>query len=357
MPYLPIRHRLRFALLGTLNLAMAAPQRAAHTQSAPAAGYHVIKAIPVGGEGGWDYAAVDAVARRLYVSHATRLVVIDLDRDSVIGQVMDTPGIHGVTFAPELGRGYTSNGRDSSVTIFDLKTLALIARVKVTGANPDAIHYDAASRRVFTFNGRSSNATALDANTGAVVGTIALAGKPEFAQTDGKGRLFVNIETDPGQIQIIDTKTLQVTNTFPLTGCDGPSGLAYDRATDRLFSVCGNRVLAVTNPTTGVVVTLMPIGPGVDAASFDAETKLLFASNGGDGTMTVIRQESADRYTPLGNATTQRGSRTMTLDPRTHRVYMASVQYGPAPAPTAQQPNPRAPAIPGSFSVLVLDRK
>lgn len=326
-------------------------------QQAPAAGYHIVKTIPVGGEGGWDYATVDAAARRLYVSHATKLVVIDLDRDTVVGEVGDTPGIHGMTFARELGRGYTSNGRDSTVSIFDLKTLALISRVKVTGANPDAIHFDAASKRVFTFNGRSNNTTALDAATGAVAGTIALAGKPEFAQTDGKGRLFVNIETDPGQIQVLDTRKLVVTRTYTLTGCDGPSGLAYDGATDRLFSVCGNNVLAVSNPTTGKIVQLVPIGAGVDAVSFDAGAKLLFASNGGDGTMSVVRQLSADKYEPIGNAATMRGSRTMTLDPTTHRVYMASVQYGPTPAPTAAQPRPRAPVVPGSFSVLVLDRK
>ncbi len=323
----------------------------------PAAGYHLVKTIPVGGDGGWDYLAVDAAARRLYVSHATKLVVIDIDRDTVIGEIADTPGIHGVTFAPALGRGYTSNGRDSTVTIFDLKTLAVISRVKVTGANPDAIHFDARSNRVFTFNGRSNNATALDAATGAVVATIALAGKPEFAQTDGKARLFVNIETDPGQLQVLDTKSLKVTRTYTLAGCDGPSGLAYDRATDRLFSVCGNSVLAVSNPTTGKVVVLIPIGAGVDAASFDPATKLLFASNGGDGTMTVIRQVSADKYTPLGNAATLRGSRTMALDPKSHRVYLASVKYGPTPEATTAQPRPRAPVVPGSFSVLVLDRK
>lgn len=349
--------RVSLALTGAFLGAISAPEGTASAQGAPAAGYHVIKTIPVGGEGGWDYAAVDAAARRLYVSHATKVVVIDIDRDTVVGEIGDTPGIHGVAFAPALGRGYTSNGRDSTVTIFDLKTLAPISRVKVTGANPDAIHFDAASDRVFTFNGRSNNATALDAKTGAVAGTIALAGKPEFAQTDGKGRLFVNIETDPGQIQVIDTKSMKVTKTYTLTGCDGPSGLAYDRATDRLFSVCGNNLMSVSNPTTGGVVVNVGIGPGVDAVSFDPELKLLFASNGGDGTMSVVRQESADKYTSLGTAATKRGSRTMTIDPKTHRVYMASVTYGPPPAPTAQQPNPRAPVVPGSFSVLVLDRK
>lgn len=330
---------------------------AGHAQAAPAAGYHVTKTIPIGADGGWDYITVDAAARRLYVSHATKMVVVDIDRDTVVGELLDTPGIHGIALAPALGRGYTSNGRDSTVTIFDLKSLAVLGRVKVTGANPDAIHFDALTKRVFTFNGRSANATALDATTGAVVGTIALAGKPEFAQTDGRGRLFVNIETDPGQIQVIDTRTLKVTATYPLTGCDGPSGLAYDGARDRLFSVCGNRVLAVSNPTSGKVVSLVPIGPGVDAVSYDESEKLLLASNGGDGTLSVIRQESADKYTPLGNATTRVGSRTMTIDPKTHRAFLATVQYGPTPAATAEQPRPRAPVIPGSFAILVLDRR
>jgi len=358
---LPLKVRSRQYVRPLLTL-LAAFSATLHTeagsaQTAPGAGYRITKTIPVGADGGWDYATVDAVARRLYVSHAMKMVVIDIDRDTVVGELKDTPGIHGIAIAPELQRGFTSNGRDSSVTIFDLKSLNVLGRVKVTGTNPDAIHFDAATKRVFTFNGRSANATALDAATGNVVGTIALAGKPEFAQTDGRGRLFVNIETDPGQIQVIDTRTLKVTSTFTLTGCDGPSGLSYDRANDRLFSACDNRLLAVSNPTAGTMVTTVPIGPGVDAVSYDESAKLLFASNGGDGTMTVIRQDSADRYTALGSAATRVGSRTMTLDPVTHRVYLATVQYGPTPAPTAEQPRPRAPFIPGSFAILVLDRE
>ena len=332
------------------------PTIAGYAQSVTAAGYHVTKTIPIGADGGWDYMTIDAVARRLYVSHATRMVVVDIDHDTVVGELRDTPGIHGVALAPALGRGCTSNGRDSSVTIFDLETLSVLGRVTVTGANPDAIHFDALTKRVFTFNGRSANATALDATTGAVLGTIALAGKPEFAQTDGRGRLFVNIETDPGQIQVIDTRTMKVTATYTLTGCDGPSGLAYDRARDRLFSVCGNRVLAVSNPTTGAVVSTVAIGPGVDAVSYNDGEKLLLGSNGGDGTMSVIRQDSVDHYTSLGSATTRVGSRTMTVDPKTHRAYLATVRYGPTPPPTAEQPRPRAPVIPGTFAILVLDR-
>jgi DNA-binding beta-propeller fold protein YncE len=323
-----------------------------------AGGYKLVKKIPVGGEGGWDYAFVDAANRRLYVSHATKAIVIDLDKDAVVGEVTPANGIHGIAIAPELNRGFTSNGRDTSVTIFDLKTLATIGTVKTTGANPDAIWYDDASKRVFTFNGTGKNATAIDAATGTVAGTIPLPGKPEFAQTDGKGLLFVNIETDTGQIVVIDTKAMKEVKRYWLPGCEGPSGLSYDRKNDRLFSVCGNKQMAVSDPKAGKVVTLVPIGPGVDATNYDPELKLVFASNGGDGTMTVVKQEGADKYTVLGQATTQRGSRTMTLDPRTHKVYLAAVEYGPAPAPAT--PGGRAgrpPMVPGSFSVLVLDRK
>lgn len=321
-----------------------------------AGGYRVVKKIPVGGEGGWDYALVEG--DRLYVSHATRLVVIDLVGDTVIGEVPNTSGIHGVAVARDLGRGFTSNGRDTTVTIFDLKTLATLGTAKVTGANPDAIQYDAPTRRVFTFNGRGENATAIDAATGKVLATIPLGGKPEFAQSDGKGRLYVNIETDTGQVVVIDTKAMKEVSRYWLPGCVEPSGLALDHAHTRLFSVCGNSKMAVSDPVAGKVVALVPIGPGVDAAAYDAETKLVFASNGGDGTLTVVRQESANRYTVLGNAPTQRGSRTMALDPRTHRIFLSSAEYGAAPAPAQPGGRPgRPPMIPGSFAVLVMERR
>jgi len=319
-------------------------------------GYHLVKKIPVGGEGGWDYAIVEG--HRLYVSHATRLVVVDVDRDSVVGEIPNTNGIHGAAIVPALGRGFTSNGRDTTVTIFDLKSLGVTGTVKVTGANPDAIHYDAFTRRVFTFNGRGQNATAIDATSGSVLGTIPLGGKPEFAQSDGKGLIYVNIETDTGQIVIIDTRALKEVRRYWLPGCEEPSGLALDRAKGRLFSVCGNAVMAVSDPATGKVVATVPIGPGVDAAAFDPATGLVFASNGGDGTLTVVHQESADRYTVLGNVSTQRGSRTMALDPRTHRIYLSAAEFGPAPPPAEPGGRPgRPPMIPGSFAILVLEKR
>ncbi|MBK6485673.1 MAG: YncE family protein [Gemmatimonadetes bacterium] len=327
---------------------------AAVARAQDAGGYHLARKIPVGGDGGWDYAVVDG--DRLYTSHGSRLVVIDLTGDSVMGEVSNTNGIHGVAIAPELNRGFTSNGRDTSVTIFNLATLATIGTVHVTGANPDAIHYDVATRRIFTFNGRGENATVIDAVTGSVLATIPLPGKPEFAQSDGNGRLYVNIETDTGQIVVIDTKAMREVSRYWLPGCEGPSGLALDRENSRLFSACGNSVMAVSDPGEKRVVTLIPIGPGVDAAAYDAATRLVFASNGGNGTLTVARQDGADRYTVLGNVATQRGSRTMALDARTHRVYLASAEYGPAPAPTQPGARPgRPPMVAGSFAILVME--
>jgi DNA-binding beta-propeller fold protein YncE len=320
-----------------------------------AGGYHVTKKITVGGEGGWDYALVDAAARRLYVSHATKAVVIDLEKDAVIGEITPANGIHGITLAPEFNRGFTSNGKDTTVTIFDMKSLKTIGSVKVTGGNPDAIWYDDVSKRVFTFNGSGKNATAIDAAKGTVVGTIPLGEKPEFAQNDGKGLMFVNLESDTGQIVVIDTKAAKETKRYWLPGCEGPSGLAIDRKNNRLFSVCGNKFMAVSNPATGKVVAMVPICEGPDAASFDAETGTVFASCG-NGLMSVVKQESADKYTPLGDAKTQRGSRTMTYDPKTHKAYLAAVEYGQTP-PTAPGARPsRAPMVPGSFSVIVVER-
>ncbi|MFN8669254.1 MAG: hypothetical protein U0164_18865 [Gemmatimonadaceae bacterium] len=352
----PSRPSRRYAAPRVLLAVAALLVPAAAAQAQDAAGYHVTKKIPVGGEGGWDYTLVDG--NRLYVSHATRMVVIDLARDTVVGEVTGTNGIHGIAIARDLGRGFTSNGRDTSVTIFDLTTLATIGTVKVTGANPDAIQYDPASKRVFTFNGTGKSATAIDAASGQVVGTIPLGGKPEFAQVDGKGRLWVNIETDTGQVVEIDTRAMKEVARYWLPGCEEPSGLALDRASTRLFSVCGNSTMAVSDPASRKVIALVPIGPGVDAAAYDADSKLVFTSNGGNGTLTVVKQESPDRYTVLGNAPTQRGSRTMSLDPATHRLYLASAEYGPPPAPAQPGGRPgRPPMIPGSFAILVMDRK
>jgi YVTN family beta-propeller protein len=351
-----IHHRklvlhLSFTLL--LIVAACGNVQAQPQTAKPASGYHLVKRIEVGGEGGWDYLTVDSAARRLYVSHATRVVVIDLDKNAVVGEIPNTNGVHGIAIVSELGRGFTSNGRDNTVTIFDLKTLKVIAQVK-TGTNPDAIIYDPASHRVFAFNGRSSDATAIDAASGNVAGTVAVGGKPEFAVADGKGTVFVNIE-DKSEIIAIDSNKLTVKSRWPLAPGEEPSGLAMDRKARRLFAVCSNKKMIVMNADNGHVVADLPTGDGTDAAAFDPETNLAFSSNG-EGTLTVIHQDSADKYRVVESVTTQRGARTMTLDPKTHTVYLATAQFGPPPAATPDRPRPRPSIVPGSFVILVFGK-
>ncbi|HKS05939.1 MAG TPA: hypothetical protein VJR92_06465 [Gemmatimonadaceae bacterium] len=325
-------------------------------------GFRIVKKIPVGGAGtSWDYTLADAPSHRLYVSHGTEAVVIDTERDSVIGRVSPTPGIHGIAVANELNRGFTSNGRDTSVTIFNLKTLEIIGVVKVTGLNPDAIWYDDVTKRVFTMNAAGSS-TVIDAAKGEVVGTIPLPGKPEFAQTDGKGLIFITIETDTGQILVADAKAVKEVRRYSLDGCVRPRGLAIDRRANRLFSSCENSVLVVSDLSAGKLVATIPICTGTDAAAYDPDLHLIFAPCS-DGNMTVIRQDGADTYTSLGNAKTQLRSRTMAYDVRTHTAYLAAVDVGPAPPPDSAAAAGRggrgrgAPAIPGSFSVLVLKKQ
>jgi DNA-binding beta-propeller fold protein YncE len=322
--------------------------------SAQGTTYHVVKKIAVGGDGGWDYLIADTASERLFVSRGSHVMVVDLRRDSLIGDIPNTPGVHGIAFVPSLNRGFTSNGRDTSVTIFDLKTLAPISTVKVTGRNPDAIVYDPFSRRVFTFNGGGANATAIDAATGAVAGTIDLGGRPEFSVSDGKGTMYVNIE-DKSEIVAFDPVSLKVKSRWTIAPCEEPTDLSLDKSTHRLFTVCGNKQMAVLDATTGKVVASLPIGQGVDGSGFDPGTRLAFAS-GGDGTMTVVHEDSPDKFSVVGTVPTQRGARTMALDPKTHRIYMSTAEFGPPPAPTPERPNPRPSVVPGSFTILVLDR-
>jgi len=331
------------------NASGGAPSPAA----APSAShYHLLKKLPLGGEGGWDYLTLDSASRRLYVSRGTRVAVIDADSGAAVGEIPGTAGVHGVALVPDAHRGYTSNGRSSTITIFDTGTLAVVGEVKSTGDNPDAIMYDPASRRVFAFNGRGKNATAIDAAAGTVAGTVPLDGKPEFAVADGKGRVFVNIE-DKNQVSVIDAKALRVEKSWPIAGCDEPTGMALDRKSGRLFVVCHSKIMAVLDAETGRVVASVPIGEGVDAAAWDPSTSLAFASNG-EGTLTVVKQDGPDAYHVVETAATQRSARTMALDETTHRVYLAAAEFGTPPAATAEQPRPRAPMVPGSFTILVL---
>lgn len=316
-------------------------------------GYHLINTYKLGGEGGWDYLTLDSSSRRLYISRATQVVAIDVDTGKSVGDIPDTPGVHGIALARELGRGFVSDGRDGTVTIFDLQSLKPINKVKA-GDNPDAILYDPASKRVFAFNGHSHDATAIDAAGGTVLGTIKLEGKPEFAVSDAQGQIFVNIE-DKSQIDAIDPNKLEVKARWPLAPCEEPSGLAIDRKNRRLFAGCDNKVMAVVDADNGRVIATPPIGEGVDANGFDPDTGLAFASCG-EGVLTVVKEESPNKFTVVENVQTQPGARTMALDEKTHNVVVVTAKFGPPPAPTADNPHPRRTILPDTFVVLVYGR-
>jgi DNA-binding beta-propeller fold protein YncE len=314
-------------------------------------GYRVIKTYKLGGEGGWDYLNLDSSSRRLYISRATHVIVIDADSGKPVGDIPDTPGVHGIALAPELGRGFVSNGQEGTVTVFDIQSLKIITKIKA-GDNPDAILFDPATKRVFTFNGKSHDSTAIDAAKGTVLGTIKLEGKPEFAASDGKGEIFVNIE-DKSQLDAIDPAKLEVKSRWPLAPCEEPSGLSIDRKNRRLFAGCGNKMMAVVDADSGTVLATPAIGEGVDATAFDPGTGLAFASCG-EGVLTVVREESPGKFSAMENVKTQEGARTLALDDKTHQVYVVTAKFGPPPAPTADQPHPRHSILPDTFVVLVL---
>ena len=318
-----------------------------------ASGYHLLKKIPLGGEDGWDYLTFDPDSGRLFISRATHVIVFDASSGKVVGDIPDTPGVHGIALAPELGRGFTSNGRADTVTIFELKTLASIGQVK-TGQNPDAIVYDPATKRVFAMNGRSGDATAIDAATGKVVGTVPLQGKPEFAVVDGKGRVYANIE-DRSELVALDTRRLTVEARWPLAPCEEPTGLAIDLEHRRLFAGCGNKFMAVVDAQSGKVIATLPIGSGVDATAFDPGLQYAYASNG-EGTLTVVHEDSPDKFTVVENVPTQRGARTMALDPGTHQVYLVTADFAPTPPPPPGQPRQRPAILPNTFVVLVMGK-
>jgi DNA-binding beta-propeller fold protein YncE len=317
---------------------------------AGSSGYHVIKTIPIGGNGKWDYDVVDSAARRVYVAHQTHVVVLDADSYAVVGDIPNTLGVHGIALATDLGRGFTSNGRANTVIIFDLKTLKVISTVK-SGQNPDAIYYDVVSKRVFAFNGRSANATAINAADGTAAGTIAVGGKPEFAAGDDKGHVYVNIE-DKSELVEIDAQKLSVLHRWPLTGCKEPSGLAFDQKNRRLFSVCGNKKMMVVNADTGKVVATPAIGEDPDAAGFDPDTQLVFSSNGESGDLTVIHEDSPDKYSVLENVPTKKYARTMAIDLKTHNIFLPIAEFEPVVPKGEEEP----PMKPNSFGVLLVGK-
>jgi YVTN family beta-propeller protein len=314
--------------------------------------YRQRKEIAIGGEGVWDYLAVDVVARRLYVSHATRVVVIDLDAETVAGEIAPAPGVHGIALAPDLGRAFVSNGRENTASIVDLKTLKIIGTVK-TGENPDAILYEPVHHEVYTFDGRGHSATVFDAKTGEVRATIPLPGKPEFAVFDERaGRIYNNIE-DTSQLVAIDAAAHAVVATWPIAPGEEASGLALDPATHRLFVGCSNSLMLMVDATSGMVLAHVPIGPGVDANAFDPVTGLAFASSS-DGTLTVARPGGPSGLSVVQTLATPKRSRTMTLDPKTHRLYVSAAEFGPPttrPAGTPGWPQ----VLPGSFRIVVYE--
>jgi YVTN family beta-propeller protein len=310
--------------------------------------------IHVGGGGDWDYLVVQPETKRLFVSHAKQVVVIDLKSKEIIGSI-EADGVHGIALAPELNRGFISNGAGNNVTVFDLTTLKVETHL-ATGQNPDAICYEAKTKRVFAFNGKSGTATVVDAVGEKVIGEIPLGGKPEFAQADGKGFVFDDLE-DKSQVVKIDAASLTVIARWPLPAESGPSGLAVDPVKDRLFIGCGNKTLAVMDGTSGKILATLPIGQGVDACSYDPVHDRAFASCG-DGTMTVVQQsDNADTYAVSAIVQTEPKARTMAFDLTTGIAYLPDAKFGPAPAPTAKHPKPRPSILPGSLEILVIAQK
>ncbi len=310
--------------------------------------YRVTGQIEIGKEGGWDYLTVDPAAHRLYVSHGNQVMVVDLASSKIVGEILNTPGVHGIALAPKLNRGFISNGRGNNVTVFDLKTLETLTQLPA-GQNPDAIFYDPLHNQVLTFNGRSKDASVFDASSGKLLSTIPLGGKPEFPAADGKGKLWVNIE-DTHEIAELNLAGRTLTKRYNLAGCEEPSGLALDPKQNRLFSVCANKVMVVSDPSAGKVIATLPIGAGTDGAAFDSALGLAFSSNGADGTLTVVHQVNG-RYEVAATVPTQRGARTITIDQTTHKLYLPTADFAAAPAQGG-----RPSALPNTFRVLIVSQ-
>ncbi|HLX81586.1 MAG TPA: hypothetical protein VKS43_13495 [Burkholderiales bacterium] len=348
--------KIHFSTVSALLLAIAAGWvQAGHAAPPLAESYEIVARYPVGGSGGWDFLSVDEKRHRLYVSRGDHVQILDIASGKVVGDLPGTAGVHGIAVAQDLGLGFTSNGRSDSVTVFELDAFAVVATVKVTGSNPDAILYEPYSKRILTFNGRSANVTAIDAATRRVVGTIAVSGKPEVAVADGRGRVYLNIE-NKNSIAVIDAAALAVSKYWSLGSCEAPTGLAIDRQRNRLFSVCQNKKMIVVDGNNGNVVRELPIDAGADGAEFDAELNLAFSSNG-EGTVTIVKSTESGQIAAIETVHTQKSARTIALDSTTHRVYLPAASFGPPPPPTPEQPRPRPSMVPDSFVILVLAPK
>jgi len=316
--------------LGVAPLAPVAPVRAQ--------GYHVARTVVLGGDGGWDYVALDTVGHRLFIARQDRVMVVDPASGKVVAEIAGLNRAHGIAFSYETGHGFATSGADSAVTMFDLASLRVLGHTTVA-PDDDAILYDPVTRRVFTFNGDAHSASVLDPASGKRIGTIELGGGPEFGVS---------------AVAEIDATAMKVTRRWPLAPCEAPTGLAIDRAHHRLFSGCRNQLMAISDASTGKLVTTVPIGQGVDASRFDPGTGLAFASNG-DGTLTVVHEDTPDKFTVVGTVPTKRGARTMELDEKSHRLFTVTADFGPPPAATPERPRPRPSILPGTFALLVLD--
>jgi len=338
------RRRAGFVLAAALSFASQTPA----ADKAPT--YHLVKEIPIAGDTGWDYLSIDAEARRLYVTHGTHIVVVDINSDTVVGDITDTPGVHGFAIAHGLGKGFASNGAESKVSVVDLKTLATLQKVD-TAEGPDAIIYEPGREEVYAYDGKAHAATIISATSGKVVATLPLPGKPEFSAADAEaGRVFVNIE-DKNEVVAIDTRSHQITDTWPIAPGESASGMAIDTAHHRLFLGCENHLMLMLDSTTGKVVASVPIDTGVDANAFDAGTQLAFSSNGA-GSVTIAHEDSPSRLSVVQTLKTQPSARTMALDPTTHRIYLSAATFEPETSPPPQGRHRRA-TVPGSFKVLV----
>jgi YVTN family beta-propeller protein len=313
-------------------------------------GYKIVNTFHLPGDGGWDYLSADEATGRLFISHSTVVQVVDARTGQLTGTINDTPGVHGIALAQDLNKAFISVGRAASVTIINLKTLEFIANVKVSGQNPDAIMYDQYSQKVFVFNGGSANATVIDANTNNVIATIPLEGKPEFPVSNGNGKIYVNIE-DKSLITLINASTLKAEKSWSIAPGEEPSGLALDNETHRLFSVCSNKLMVVADAQDGHIVATLPIGEGCDGVKFDPVLKRVYSSNG-EGTMTVIQEVNKESFIVLENFKTMPGARTLTVDTKSHHLYLPAAEYNPAEQSTANNQRPRRTIKPGSFVIL-----
>ena len=327
---------LTFGLLAlAIRCAIAAP-----------ADYSLVTTIPIGGEGGWDILTIDDAARRLYLSHATKIVVVDLETNKVVGEITDTPGVHALVPVPKLGRGFSSNGKEDKASVVDLKTLTTIKKVAV-GKNPDAVAYDPKRAEVYVFNHSGDSATVLDAKEGSVVATIPLGGSPEFPAVDAeKGRIFVNLE-DKSEVAVIDAAKHEVVARWPLAPGEEPTGIAFDPAHHRLFATCHNKMMVMLDTDSGKVVGQVPIGGGVDGCAFDEATQLVFASCG-EGVAVIAKENTPNEMAVVQQLQTERGARTIALDPKTHRIYLPTADFGPPPTAGA-----RPSIVPNTMRLLI----